>query len=322
MPPTPRPSPPSRRVRRFGSVLSIAARGLAGALLVAAACRPAAQNPRLTTPLADPVARGATLYAAYCGGCHGPQGHGDGPVASVLDLQPADLRGAGVVARASDDALVRRLLEGEPLRFSTRRSAVGDDLATDAIAAYLPTLPRTDWALVRAGRFVFEGACAPCHGAYGEGEGIFGATNDPPPPNLLTARARYTDDALRSLVIDGVGTMPPLADAFEPGEIRAVVAYVRHLSKGYRLYDTHCASCHGDDGRGVHPEDLLPPSVPAPVIGTPMLTRLGPDGTRAKVRHMLQRESGRMPHFRDTLDEAELRDIVAWLRATDAPSEP
>jgi mono/diheme cytochrome c family protein len=130
----------------------------------------------------------------------------------------------------------------------------------------------------------------------------------------MTARERYTDPALARIAVDGVGTMPPLADTFEPGELRALVAYVRHLSKGYRLYDTYCASCHGDDGRGVHPEDLLPPSMPAPHIDAETVKRLGPAETRAKVLHMLRRESGRMPHFQDTLTEAQLRDIVAYLR--------
>ncbi len=49
---------------------------------------------------------------------------------------------------------------------------------------------------------------------------------------------------------------------------------------GYRLYDTYCAACHGDDGRGVHPEDLLPPATKAPVIGAATVTR-------AAVAHVL-----------------------------------
>jgi mono/diheme cytochrome c family protein len=178
------------------------------------------------------------------------------------------------------------------------------------------TLPGSDWELLRVGRFVFEGACAACHGAYGQGEGVLGATNDPPPPNLMQARERYTDPALAAIAVDGHGTMPPLADMFDPGELRAVVAYVRHLSKGYRLYDTYCASCHGDDGRGVHPEDQLAPSVPAPHLDGAVLARLGPKAARAKILHMLRRESGRMPHFRETLTEAQLLDVVAYLRAT------
>ena len=293
------------------------------AVVVAAACRPAARPPEhraeaSTAPNA--VARGAVLYAAYCGGCHGPDGRGDGPVASFLDMKPTDLRTPGLLDHATDDAILARVVGGEPLAVSPRRNVVAEELQRDAIAAYLPTLARTDWPLIRVGRFVFEGACAPCHGAYGQGEGVLGATNDPPPPDLMRTRERYTDPALTRLVVEGFGTMPALGAVFAPGELRAAIAYVRHLSKGYRLYDTYCASCHGDDGLGVHPEDRLPPSIPAPPLDAAALTRLGPAKLRERTLHMLQRESGRMPHFRDTLEEAELRAIIAWLRASTPPS--
>ena len=254
------------------------------------------------------------VYAAYCGGCHGARGHGDGPITQVLDLTPTNLHAPGVLDRATDQELVDRLLHGTPLRSSPRRNAIAEELETDAIAAYLPTLSTSNWDLLRVGRFVFEGACAPCHGAYGQGEGVIGATNDPPPPSLYTARERYTDVALAAVSIAGVAHMPPMADTFDPGELRAVIAYVRHLSKGYRLYDTYCAACHGDDGCGVHPEDLLPPAMAAPRLGADVVARLGPQETHPKILHMLRRESGRMPHVRETLSTAQLLDVVAYLR--------
>ena len=34
---------------------------------------------------------GSGLYVNYCGSCHGPQAKGDGPMASVLRIKPADL---------------------------------------------------------------------------------------------------------------------------------------------------------------------------------------------------------------------------------------
>lgn len=38
----------------------------------------------------DPAA-GAELYARYCATCHGADAHGDGPMASILLIQPTDL---------------------------------------------------------------------------------------------------------------------------------------------------------------------------------------------------------------------------------------
>ncbi len=34
---------------------------------------------------------GSALYVNYCGSCHGPQAKGDGPMASVMRIRPADL---------------------------------------------------------------------------------------------------------------------------------------------------------------------------------------------------------------------------------------
>ena len=34
---------------------------------------------------------GSALYVNYCGSCHGPQAKGDGPMASVMKIKPADL---------------------------------------------------------------------------------------------------------------------------------------------------------------------------------------------------------------------------------------
>lgn len=38
----------------------------------------------------DPV-QGAQLYVGFCSGCHGPTARGDGPMAPILEVLPADL---------------------------------------------------------------------------------------------------------------------------------------------------------------------------------------------------------------------------------------
>jgi mono/diheme cytochrome c family protein len=305
-----------RRTKR--DRVGVLACGVALALAGACTARGPAARPPAATVQAESVARGSVVYTAYCGGCHGPRGHGDGPVAGVIKLRPADLRAPDVLDGASDAEIVARLMHGTPLTVRPRANAVAEDLQVDAIVAYLPTLSRADWPQLRVGRFAYEGTCAFCHGVYGSGVGTLGARNDPPPPSLLEARNHYTDASLRSVIVDGHESMPSLAAALDPGEVTAVIAYVRHLSKGYRLYDTYCASCHGDDGRGVHPEDLLTPSLVAPTIGAETVARLGPKTTRARAMHMLRRELGNMPHFRETLTEDQLRDVIAYLRTLPA----
>ncbi len=46
------------------------------------------------------AASGADLYAQLCASCHGPEGHGDGPVAATLKTPPPDL--TRITARQGD----------------------------------------------------------------------------------------------------------------------------------------------------------------------------------------------------------------------------
>jgi mono/diheme cytochrome c family protein len=50
--------------------------------------------------LADAVSlqRGAILYGIHCQVCHGPQGHGDGPLARYFDRTPQNLTGPQITA--------------------------------------------------------------------------------------------------------------------------------------------------------------------------------------------------------------------------------
>jgi mono/diheme cytochrome c family protein len=65
----------------------------------------------------DAIAEGQELYQQNCVSCHGPTGQGDGPAASALEPEPADL---GIVQRSqSDGYLAWRITEGglmEPFR--------------------------------------------------------------------------------------------------------------------------------------------------------------------------------------------------------------
>ena len=49
------------------------------------------------------VVRGSALYAAHCAGCHGADGHGNGPAASALAMKPADLGAEHVLAHKDGD---------------------------------------------------------------------------------------------------------------------------------------------------------------------------------------------------------------------------
>jgi mono/diheme cytochrome c family protein len=69
----------------------------------------------LATGCARPsVSQGRTLYRANgCASCHGPDGHGDGPLAPHLPADPIDFRNVSLFKRgATEDDIAETLLEG------------------------------------------------------------------------------------------------------------------------------------------------------------------------------------------------------------------
>jgi mono/diheme cytochrome c family protein len=249
------------------------------------------------------VDRGAVLYAAYCAGCHGEHADGHGRFAARLGLTAADLR-APALRAVPDRVLVERIMHGPPLEVPGGQSSAAEDIDVAAIAAYLPELATGPRDLLRSGRVVYEGTCAACHGAYGRAEGALSTWLGV--PDLLEVRSRYTDPALARISRVGIGRMPALPESFQPGEVRALVAYVRHLSPGFRLYDTYCAACHGDDGLGVYSRELIPAADVAPPLRPPYPPE--------RILHMLRRQRLSMPHLRSVIDADQVAAIVAYLR--------
>ena len=61
---------------------------------------------------ADTSAEGAKVFKTNCETCHGPLGHGDGPIGEALDPKPQNL--AELQAVATDDYLYWRIADGKP----------------------------------------------------------------------------------------------------------------------------------------------------------------------------------------------------------------
>lgn len=67
-------------------LLGLAALTAAAVLLLGASAAVAGDEPP-----AEGAERGALLYRIHCSNCHGPEGRGDGAMADVLTVAPADL---------------------------------------------------------------------------------------------------------------------------------------------------------------------------------------------------------------------------------------
>ncbi|MCC7054331.1 MAG: copper chaperone PCu(A)C [Gemmatimonadaceae bacterium] len=92
-----------------GAVLPATARVLDYADLDTALVANAAGVAHVAT--AASVAGGRALYRENgCGSCHGPEGHGDGPVAATLAPPPRDFRRAGDFRTEGDEATITQLL--------------------------------------------------------------------------------------------------------------------------------------------------------------------------------------------------------------------
>lgn len=105
-----------------------------------------------------------------------------------------------------------------------------DELAAREAAESASAPPTVTHALLERGRSRYDIACAPCHGAQGDGDGMIARRGFPTPPSLLDERARaFTDRHVVDVVTQGLGVMPSLADRLTPQDRWAVAAYVRAL---------------------------------------------------------------------------------------------
>ena len=83
-----------------------------------------------------------------------------------------------------------------------------------------------------SGRAAYTGSCAVCHGAKGDGRGVFGRTTYPDATDL-TGVTNKSDAQLFWIVKNGLGftAMPAFGGQYKDDEIWAMVAYVRALQR-------------------------------------------------------------------------------------------
>lgn len=157
---------------------------------------------------------GATLFAANCASCHGPQGQGGlGPplMGQVTVIYPDVADQVAVVADG----------KGSMPGFSGSLSAEQIRQIVD--------FTRADPAGVAAGtpdgKAIYLDQCAACHGDFGEG------TYGPAFKGGLAAQRFPNPSDQRAVVLTGrAGTsMRGFADKLTPAEVEAVVDYTRSL---------------------------------------------------------------------------------------------
>lgn len=189
------------------------------------------------------AADGATVFGAFCSGCHGSDGTGR-RLLGVLSFP--SIANPDFLALASDEFIATTVRQGRPGRRMAGWQKPGGLTPAEigAAVAYLRAIGRVAmepdpkprrWvtADAAAGKRLFDAACAGCHGARGEGgEG-------PALANSVLA-ASATDTFLtetiargrRGTVMEGFLTATPVRPALARSDIEAVVSYVRSLQGG------------------------------------------------------------------------------------------
>ena len=190
---------------------------------------------------------GRRLYVSYCMLCHGPEGKGDGPLAKVMEIKPADL---STTIRSRSDTILTKIITGEGRQTITGRDRhnllnetmpewkdVFSDTQVQALIAYLRFLSRAKHELMgdpEVGMQLYDKYCQVCHGAEGDGDGIMtklmGITPmDHTNPNETNA---LDNEEIARRILDGKGRfMPAWRGILSQADVEALVSYIRLLSQ-------------------------------------------------------------------------------------------
>ena len=193
-----------------------------------------------------PAYEGRRLYVSYCLLCHGAGGKGDGPLAKVMQISPADLT---TTVRSRSDTILTKIITGEGRQTITGRDRhnllseampewkdVFSESQVKALIAYLRFLGRTKHDLMgdpEVGMQLYQKYCQVCHGEEGDGEGIMtnlmGITPmDHTNPNETNS---LDNEELVESILDGQGRyMPAWRGILSQSDVEALVSYIRLLS--------------------------------------------------------------------------------------------
>lgn len=169
------------------------------------------------------------------------------------------------------------------------------------------------WVVGASGADLYAQQCAGCHGA--QGGRIPAAPLDS--PTFLTRRGAAN---LYNTIAAGKGTMPALdkehGGSLSDAEIKTLVAYLLSAERagpGRTIYQTHCASCHGEQGS----------RIPAALLNSRQVLDRKTDDDLAQA---ISQGKGAMPAFGAVrggpLREDEIAAVVDYLRLLAGSTAP
>jgi len=193
---------------------------------------PSATPEPVEPPAVIDLQAGRTIYLDRCAVCHGEGGVGDGELAQQLSNPPAAIGRAELGRSVTPLEWFHVITVGNMARFMP---PFGNALTSDErwnVTYFALSLSHGDDDL-EAGRVLYEGNCAACHGEQGGGNGpqasaLSGALPDLRQPETLSERSGQD---LFDLISEGSPAgMPALGATLSDGERWYLVSYVRSLS--------------------------------------------------------------------------------------------
>jgi predicted CXXCH cytochrome family protein len=186
---------------------------------------------------------GATLFGAFCTGCHG--GHGVGRRSPGMPSFPA-IANQDLLSRVSDDFLIETVTKGRPGRRMPAWGELTGGLKPDEVkkvvgylrqigVPYEPDDKPARWVSADAaqGKKLFASVCSGCHGAQGQG-------NEGPALNNKVLLATATDSYFvqtigrgrRGTDMQGFFESHPARPTLSEAEIESIVAFLRTWERG------------------------------------------------------------------------------------------
>jgi len=186
------------------------------------------------------------------------------------------------------------------------------------------------------GRRLYVSYCQLCHGVKGKGDGALAKAMSISPADLTTT-VRSRSDTILTKIITGQGrqtitgrdrhnllsdAMPEWKDVFNAGQIKALIAYLRFISRskhklmgdpqqGYELYQQYCQVCHGVEGDGNGIMTQLMGIMPMDHTNSNQTNRL----TNQELSNSIFDGKGRyMPAWRNILSNGDVEALVSYIR--------
>ncbi len=181
---------------------------------------------------------GQTVYATFCAGCHGFDGHSSYPLVPSFALGESLEKTDALLLRNIGRALNERPHSLNDIPRPALLATLGyirnelyarstPTLLSASLLATPSTPASTDRTQIRLGEKIYLQFCGGCHGF----NGISAYVNSP--SFALGERMHKSDEELASSIRNGLGEMPSWEFMLKPEQIDALVSFVRTFEQAY-----------------------------------------------------------------------------------------